>query len=268
MNTVQLAEWLLRRTTGKDHAAAIIGDLVEIGQRKGRAWFWFAVLRVVLAHLWRPALGIVLAAYSIGWLNHLYILMVKNILSTTCRSLSPHTPCLVPHAPWAAVGVVADSLSFSLIVLCAAMFYFAVRFGLRDRLFQITLGSTVLCAALYAVLNYEWRRPIIGVMCAAIGIALIAWALTNRTNRRLAPILLVMVAIGYATQIVLTVSVFKSLPDPLLPFFHLSPDDLHRHPALWLLQGQWWAVIWLITSVSASLRRRSLRTLSTPSPQK
>jgi hypothetical protein len=258
MHTAPLAEWLLSRAAGKDRAAAIIGDLVEIAQRKGRAWFWLAVIRIVLAHLWRPALGVVLAVYSTRWLNYLGFLMVKSIL-TSCRSQSPYTPCMPPHAPWAAIGVVIDSLSFSAIVLCAAMFYFAVRFGLRDRLFQITLGGTVLCAALFTVLNYEWRNPTIVVICAAIGAALFIWFLTNRTNRRLVPILLVMLAIVAATQYVLILAVFKSFQYRVYPFFYLGSDDLRRHPALWLLEGQWWAVIWLMTSVSASLRRWSLR---------
>jgi hypothetical protein len=48
MRGTRFAEWLLRRVTTPEHAAAQVGDLLELSRSRGSFWFWRAVLSNVV----------------------------------------------------------------------------------------------------------------------------------------------------------------------------------------------------------------------------
>lgn len=50
-----MAEWLLSLVLERSRAAAVTGDLLEIGAGRGEAWFWSNVLRTWLASVWSDA---------------------------------------------------------------------------------------------------------------------------------------------------------------------------------------------------------------------
>jgi hypothetical protein len=53
MDDAHLAESMLELVAPADHAAAVIGDLIEEAPRRGRRWFWLSVVRTALAFVWR-----------------------------------------------------------------------------------------------------------------------------------------------------------------------------------------------------------------------
>jgi hypothetical protein len=74
MRGTHFAEWLLRRVTTDDHAAAQVGDLLELSRSRGSFWFWRAVLSNVVYGGFRFTLAFVSAfAFSqiiaIHWNN-------------------------------------------------------------------------------------------------------------------------------------------------------------------------------------------------------
>jgi hypothetical protein len=123
MRSASIADWILRRVAGREQAASMVGDLVEISQHKGMVWFWFSVFSVVVALGWRPVLGLILATYSGFWISFLLY----------TESLGSHAK---HHSPELWKPVCMTVLAFG-ISLCWAMVYCALRFGVRNRFVQM-----------------------------------------------------------------------------------------------------------------------------------
>jgi hypothetical protein len=179
MRSASIADWILRRVAGKEQAASMVGDLMEISQHKGMMWFWFSVIGVVAARVWRPALGLVLAAYSGFWI----------VLRLSMELFAHH----VKHRPperWVPVSEVVLSVGG---YLCVATVYSAIRFGVRDRFVQ----SAFAIEAVYVGLIYGWWQPVVLGCCIASFAGVVAISAMSGERRRAVLILPVVAATGY-----------------------------------------------------------------------
>lgn len=140
------AEWLLRRVTSRERAAAQVGDLLEEAASRGAGWFWRAVLGAFLRQGWREITAVGLAAWAAEWLSfRLFLLM-----SLALREDAPHR--LDAPFTWAAFAY-----TVLLYSLASVATYACVRFGPRDPLTRV-----VLCLAVGGCLSgFFWYQPVL-----------------------------------------------------------------------------------------------------------
>jgi hypothetical protein len=163
-----LAEGLLAIVAGRERAAALYGDLLELAQSHGRAWFVAAYIRTLFSLTWRLVLALFVA--DIG--RQMMFDAAKLYFHATPPSWrTTHSPYLLGQ-----MGPLACVMS----TLWFALPFAAVRYGVRDRFvrltFAIAAGTTVAflfipwvslgCAvatvgiAVVALLSRRWRKPL------------------------------------------------------------------------------------------------------------
>jgi hypothetical protein len=186
-------EWLLARVTGSDRAVAIMGDLTEMAATRGRLWFWMAYARTLVALGWRTAP----AAFLLALAGKRFI--VRAILPFDVGHRVSHLAdagLFGPYNPhirlitWNLTMVLARWLIFALP-------FVLIRFGLRNRLAQLTCALFLFAAPVYilrpwimdlsslliaatvaaASISSLWRRPMI--VLAATSIAAIATTISG-----------------------------------------------------------------------------------------
>src|SRR5690348_16882165 len=143
MDSSQLAEW---RFTTRSRAGALIGDLLEARPRKGNGWFWFSVLRILVALAWRAPVAVVTA--FVGWLLSFALFhMLSRIFSG-------------PHPPVTELGMSLYFLDIAVALLAFVTFYATARFGVADR---FTGLSAVLLAPVAAIVLFWWNLAVVVV---------------------------------------------------------------------------------------------------------
>jgi hypothetical protein len=211
------AEWLLDRLTDPDRAAAILGDLEEMAQTRGRPWFWIAYTRTLVTLGWRAPVAIVAGVVTAKYLRKA---LAELLMSLTWRSaviqtndprllagLHPH----IAHFSW----TVSLSAVFTLWILLP---YIAIRFGVRNRLTY--LAGTLF---LFAVPVYTLRPQVYqltGFICALIIVAALASPLWRRQ--------MIFLAANYPVAIL---AYYVCITDPLgifHPHHHLYAMSLFR----------------------------------------
>jgi hypothetical protein len=180
MRSASIADWILRRVAGKEQAASMVGDLVEISQHKGIAWFWLCVSRVVLSFVWRPVLGFIASFYAFTWLLHSLDMTVRGMHAQhrPPELWMPFFEILTPASAFAAISFV----------------YSAFRFGLRDPLAQFSLAIGGLSIAICCY----WWQPEILAACILLALAFAGISLRNRIRRRAFIAFLCVCAVGIA----------------------------------------------------------------------
>jgi hypothetical protein len=177
MDNASIAEWILCRLTSKERAASMVGDLVEIGERKGLLWFWLSLAGVVLSSVWRRPLAFVAAFYAGMWAVGGFQMAVVGVHAQ-------HRP---PEYPWVpiflALGMVGSAL-------WAMSFYAAIRYGLQDRTGQMAFAWT----GLITTVIYLWWQPVILGVCIAAALFLASVCLLNGKRRKSVLIVAVSVA--------------------------------------------------------------------------
>ena len=208
MRSVSLADWILRRVAGREQAASMVGDLVEISQHKGMVWFWFSVFSVVVARGWRPVLGLILATYSGFWIS---FLLYTESLGSHAKHRSPEL--------WKPVCMTVLAFGIS---LCWAMVYCALRFGVRNRFVQMAFAVAALCVGLAC----GWWQPVILGCCIAGLAGIVGISVASREVGRTALALLVVVAtcnfIWFSTRYFVTTRTVETL------FMILVCETMHR----------------------------------------
>ena len=126
MRKAVVTEWLLSRVVGHDRAAAIVGDLLEVSELRGKLWFWSAFLRIWVSLTWRRPVAWI-GACACG------ILLVE-LWQYQWRSLSLHH--FTPGGQAAPLPLIA-LLAGIAAPLWFALPYGILRFGLRDRFTQL-----------------------------------------------------------------------------------------------------------------------------------
>ncbi len=182
MPKTALPEWLLARFVGPSRAAAILGDLLEISNARGKIWFWAAYVRTLISVGWRPPVAF-LFAYAL----HTWIAVVGfSTIYSLRRHFFSHAPAYYPPAIW------RIPLGNSLLALWFILPFVIVRFGFRDRLtrvafalFLLTLpyfsltgtgvnfaGIAAAATILAALCLRNWRRPVIVLLATVAPIAI------------------------------------------------------------------------------------------------
>jgi hypothetical protein len=187
MPKATLAEALLARITGPTRAAAILGDLLELSATRGRLWFWTAYARTLLSLGWRTAP----AAFLLAFASMTFIF--EPVIRWLVYRRGSH---LMDPGLFGNTHLRLISWNFSIVTaqfLVLALPFVLVRFGLRNRLTQLTcalflialpvyslrprfmdLSSLLIVVATAAALALpQWRRPMI--VLAGMGITAVAW---------------------------------------------------------------------------------------------
>jgi len=176
-------EWLLARIAGRERAAAIMGDLEELAATRSRLWFWTAYARTLVTLGWRTPVAFVVAMVSMRFLFRTIILLLMIHRTSHLRDvslsdvLSTHTRIVLYNC----LITAARFLSFALP-------FVVVRFGLRNRLTQLTCALLLIAMPVYtlrplvmdlsgilmvtaivaALLIPLWRRPMIVLAATSI----------------------------------------------------------------------------------------------------
>lgn len=183
-----LPESFLALFSGHDRAAAMMGDLTEMAETRGRGWFAAAYLRTLVAFSWRIVLALFVAdigRQTVFDLFHLYL---------------GHTPAAWRNATGSWLDLLNSAgplLACIMSTLWFALPFAAVRYGVRDRFVQLTfavaIGTTVaflaipfasllvaaatLVLAVVAFASSTWRKPLeVLLWSGASGLAMIAAA--------------------------------------------------------------------------------------------
>jgi hypothetical protein len=131
-----LAEGLLAIVAGRERAAALYGDLLELAQSHGRAWFVAAYIRTLFSLTWRLVLALFVA--DIG----------RQMMFDAAKLYFHATPpsWRTTHSPYL-LGQMGPLLACVMSTLWFALPFAAVRYGVRDRFvrltFAIAAGTTV-----------------------------------------------------------------------------------------------------------------------------
>jgi hypothetical protein len=168
MDSLKPLEAILSRFTPRDRAASILGDLTELSVTRGRLWFYAAFTRTLIALAWRTPMAFALAFISLR-------LLFTIILPALGAHRMPHLrdgglfgPIQNRHLrliTWNISIVTAQCLWFVLS-------YVAIRFGLRNRLAQLT--GVLLLIALPVYTSRPWLMDLSGIMTAfAMAVALL-----------------------------------------------------------------------------------------------
>src|ERR1035441_5439486 len=131
-----LAEGLLARLTDPTRAAAIMGDLAEMAQTRGRGWFFAAYLRTLFSLTWRIVLALFVADIGRQFIFELFHLYTSHTPATWRTSNAPHL-----------LNSAGPLLACVMTTLWFVLPFAAVRYGVRDRFVRLTLaialGTTV-----------------------------------------------------------------------------------------------------------------------------
>jgi hypothetical protein len=248
MRKIPFAEWFISQDIGSERGAAIMGDLEELAQTRGRLWFWAEYLRTLIA------LGIRTA----GSAFILAMVCLRLMFRTAVPWLMAHrTPGLMDPGLFGQTSAGVRMLCWNLTLvtaqfLCFAMPFVLVRYGLRDRLTRLA------CALFLVALPVFSFRPWFMDLSGCVMILIFAAALISAPWRR--P-LAILVATGL-TAIAMKSTYF------FLQFF-LSPKTFSRHiyhiPAPWAFFVD--AVCFAVAAiVCVRLHRRLMEPPSPPAP--
>jgi hypothetical protein len=158
------AEFVLALIAGHDRAAAILGDLTEMAQTRGRLWFFAAYLRTLFTFTWRIVLAFFCGSTALIGISvfPLWFHRASEEWRFGSHLLNLGGPLLLD---------VVVSLGF-------AVPYCLVRYGVRDRLAKLglvlllfstlayllpwlSLAFIVITAA--AIVSRSWRKPMIAI---------------------------------------------------------------------------------------------------------
>jgi hypothetical protein len=182
-----LPESLLALFTSSDRATAIMGDLEELAQTRGRRWLWTAYLRTLAALGWRTPVAF-LAGYAVCQLVasgiEFWILHTSFAWRTAMRS-----------GPFAAMGPLVTAVPLALWFMLS---FGLVRYGWRDKFVQLAGASALLAsvafldphllsevsATILAIVTLvllaipAWRRAVVVLLSSVVAGSLVAIAIS------------------------------------------------------------------------------------------
>jgi hypothetical protein len=178
MRNASIAEWILCRLTRRERAASIVGDLTEIGDRKGVLWFWLSLAGVALSLAWRRPLAFVAALYAGAWTLGEFVTTADSIYTL--------------HYPVGGWNDAFGPLILTGSTLWAAFLYTAIRYGVLDRTTQLLF----IWAGLLTTVIYFWWQPMVLGLCIAAALLLALASVFKGSLRKEALVVLVSAAIG------------------------------------------------------------------------
>lgn len=210
------AEWILRRFTSNERAASIVGDLVEIGERKGVLWFWLSLCGVVLSLVWRQPLAFIAAFYAGAWTFGWFMMANCSIHSLHCaaglwyRTFGP--------------------LVFTASTLWALFSYAAIRYGILDRTTQLS----VVWASLITTVIYFWWQPLVLGLCVAAALFIVLASILRSNFRGEALALLIAVAVGASVRFLalMSVALYQLYLGRHVRILLWGDREIQEHPSL------------------------------------
>jgi len=214
------AERIFGWYAGVDRGAAMYGDLEELAVTRGRLWFWWEYLSIfvrllISRRIWANGISAFIWAYLVAFRAHLG----GTMLSWTQSQFRPLNHVM----PWSLTAWRFMPLhSFWFLVMMSSgtfapflLVFVLVRYGLRDRLSQMTCAMFLL-----TLLFFSLWRGFGNIVLVAAEIMLVA-ALCLRQWRRPALVLIASVLAGlYALRVQYR----------LIPFqFHVLSQAYYRH---------------------------------------
>jgi len=193
----------------------MVGDLVEIGERKGPLWFWFSLAGVTFSLFWRRPVAFIAALCAGTWLPYGF----WAIRAAT----SQHW-----HLEYARGSVFVILVTVG-STLCAVLLYAAIRYGVLDRTTQMAFAWTVL---VYAMCCFWWQPAVLGTCIAAA--LLLAFASILKSNlRKEALVILATVTVGWAAESMRSIS-FRLYARFLARHLNIPLGylELREHPSL------------------------------------
>jgi hypothetical protein len=170
-----LPESVLALFAGHDRAAAIMGDLTEMAQTRGRGWFVAAYVRTLFALRWRTVAAF---AVTYAYVHSVWVFRATYSSMHLLFRWVPYAGYAYRPPVWWFYLRPFESVFTGLYVLAP---FLLVRFGLRDRLTQLTFVlfllslpdysnrlllavplEAFLAAAFFVALCLRpWRRPMV-----------------------------------------------------------------------------------------------------------
>jgi hypothetical protein len=214
----------------------MVGDLVEVGERKGIFWFWLSVAGIVLPLVWRRPLAFVAAFYLGNW-------VFGGLLTITYGVHAQHRPPLAWEHVFDVLGPVGS-------ILWIAAIYSTIRFGFRDRFAQFAVAG----ASLAIAVNCYWWQPVVVSACIAFSIFLMGASVRNRERGHAAMGLIFVLAAGFAGGMLALYLAFRyqKFVNPGL----LGTRELQEHPSInWVAFCMWVLGTWTTTLACSFVHR-------------
>lgn len=236
--SIAVAEHVLRFLTTKEGACSIVGDLVETARQKGAAWFWLSIFKIAFWLGWRPLAAFVAAFYCGNW--------ALGGLQLAMYGANAHRVPL----PWMPVfGVLLGST----VVLCMAISYAVIRYGVRDNMTQLGL----LWTGIFTLILFEWWRPGVLAICIVLTVSLIGASLHKRERHRASVAIFATVVIGLASGMAA-----MYLAGRWQHFIYPGPwgdADVRAHPSvLWIAALTYLTTVGISTAVLSRLHKWAL----------
>jgi hypothetical protein len=244
MRTASTAEWILCRVTSKERAASMVGDLMEIQERKGVLWFWLSVASVALSLFWRRPIAFVAAFYTGMWTFGRLMMVIYGINAQ-------HRP---PEYPWMPVF---DVLILAGSTLWAVSLYGAIRYGLQERSAQLVLAY----AGLVTAVIYLWWLPAVLAACIAAALVIATASILKSKLRKESLVVLVAVSIGSAARFL--AFILAALYQHFLYRGPWGDREMQEHPSLeWVALCMMVLSFWVMTTAWSKMREWLMRSES------
>ncbi len=249
MRSDSLAEWILRLCTSRDRAASVIGDLIELRQRKGLPWFWLSLAGAVVRLLWRPVAALVAAFYANNWAFSIFQMTLWGV----------HSHHHIPDGPWAAL--LFGILSVTSASLCLILVYAAVRYSTLDAATQIAAAF----AAVTTGIIYLWWQPIgLGLVLTVLIAVLVA---SQSSSVRRKDFTTVFAAVIVANAGFLVTMCLATVWQRHLFAGQWGDKEMRAHPSLlWLTFFLMLITAWLTTVTYSALRSHFMHSESRLDP--
>lgn len=162
MRSASLAESLVRLVEGRDRAAVLVGDLIEIAQTRGRLWFALAVLRLLVSRLWRPVVGVIVVLFA----------SLRLLAASEMALYGIHAQHRPPFMWTPFFNVVSGGAT----VLGGSALYSVIRYGIGDLYTRLAFAFACLCA----LVTFAWWLPGVPYVCAVLFLMLLVLSLLRR----------------------------------------------------------------------------------------
>lgn len=173
MRNAFFAEWLIARFTGRERAAAAVGDLLELVPERGPLWFWSGVAGIVLAVTWRRLLGFA-AGYSCISLIQWWITAAARRAVLHWEIAGAHGLPALPLHRDPAFATVATLAGF----VSVAAAYAVICYGFRDEFARLALALS----APSLILMFYWSQ--LAMVLSASGVlAVLIYFVAARQRR-------------------------------------------------------------------------------------
>jgi len=230
MHEVAIAEWLLRRAMTKDRAASIVGDLVELRAQRGAGRFWLSVLGVFLSLTWRRPIAF--WATMQGFVSF-------NWFGSVIAGPLHHRASFV-WIQWLL------AIAFPCSALWMIGLYTSIRYGLRDKVAQLSLAY----ACLITIFIYSWWQPVVLTVVICMSVVVLLISVSHGEGRRAIMATIVAMVTVSASFVLLfhLLSCYENLLHPQ----GWGSDEVAQHPsAMWLFRVGWLMIAFLTTKCTS-----------------